>query len=201
MPDADVPARPAPVRDRSFEVRRAARARKAERLARIVGLLNGGASMADIAAEEGVSLNRMRKVVRAIIEKRAPRPPADFLAIQMSRLNAAMNVSYGAMVNRAKGPNLKAVGSVVRIVREMNRCHGGWLDAARAGTALRAPEEEPDPAAGLEMAPQGVEVTGFGVGEEWGAGIPDPDGREPWPSGAGAVLPDGAAVGKGAATF
>jgi hypothetical protein len=177
MPDADAPARPDRVRDRSPEARRAARATKAGREARIVGLLNGGASMAEIAAQEGVTLNRMRKVVRAIIERRAPRPPADFLAIQMSRLNAAMNVSYGAMVDPAKGANLKAVGSVVRIVREMNACHGGWLDAAaRSGTAPRAV----DPSIGLEMAPEGVEETGFGVGEGWDAGIPpDAPGASP----------------------
>ena len=62
----------------------------------------------------------MRALVQEILARRAPQPPADFLALQVSRLNEALVVSYGAM-SRA---NLQAVDRVVRIVRELDRYHG-----------------------------------------------------------------------------
>ncbi len=49
-------------------------------------LLNGGMAMAEIAAREGVTEWRMRMFVQEIIEKRAPNPPAEFAALQISRL-------------------------------------------------------------------------------------------------------------------
>jgi len=59
-------------------------------------------------------------VVREILARRAPQPPAQFLALQINRLNEALIVSYSAM-SRA---NLQAVDRVVRIVRELDRYHG-----------------------------------------------------------------------------
>ena len=49
-----------------------------------------------------------------------PEPPAEFLALQVSRLNEALLVAYGAM----SGGNLQAVDRVVKIVRELDRYHG-----------------------------------------------------------------------------
>ena len=49
-----------------------------------------------------------------------PEPPAEFLALQVSRLNEALLVAYSAM----SGANLRAVDLVVKIVRELDRYHG-----------------------------------------------------------------------------
>src|SRR5271157_3634265 len=111
---------PAPVRDRSIEARRAARVAKAQREQRIVDLLNRGVSVAEIAAREKVTEKRMRALVSEILARRMPEPPAEFLALQVSRLNEALLVAYGAM----SGANLRAVDRVVRIVRELDRYHG-----------------------------------------------------------------------------
>ena len=62
----------------------------------------------------------MRKYVRGLLARRAPEPPAEFMALQVSRLNEALFVSYNAM----SGANLEAVDRVVKIVRELDRYHG-----------------------------------------------------------------------------
>jgi DNA-binding CsgD family transcriptional regulator len=107
-------------RDRSPAARRMARRRKAEREMAIVSLLNRGVSIAEIADQEGVSERSMRKYVRALLARRAPAPPAEFLALQVSRLNEALLVAYSAM----SVANLQAVDRVVKIVRELDRYHG-----------------------------------------------------------------------------
>jgi DNA-binding CsgD family transcriptional regulator len=100
--------------------RAAARQRKAEREQKIVAQLNAGLSIAEIAAREGVTERRIRQCVQEILAKRAPRAPAEFAALQVSRLNEALLVAYSAM----GGQNLEAVDRVVRIVRELDRYHG-----------------------------------------------------------------------------
>ncbi len=62
----------------------------------------------------------MRALVREILARRMPEPPAEFVALQVSRLNEALLVAYNAM----SGANLGAVDRVVRIVRELDRYHG-----------------------------------------------------------------------------
>ena len=59
----------------------------------------------------------MRNLVREILAKRMPQPPAEFLALQVSRLNEALLVTYNAMHNSVSGTNFEAVDRVVRIVR------------------------------------------------------------------------------------
>jgi DNA-binding CsgD family transcriptional regulator len=116
---SDSPPSP-PRRDRSLAGRRKARADKAAREKRIVNLLNAGVSVAEIAHSEGVTDRNMRATVREILARRAPQPPAEFLAVQVSRLSEALLVSYSAM----GGGNLEAVDRVVKIVRELDRYHG-----------------------------------------------------------------------------
>jgi hypothetical protein len=105
-------------------LRRATRREKIRREERIVRLLNRGASVPEIAASEGVTLKRMRNVVRDILSERMPQPPAEFLALQVSRLNEALLVSFSAMHDPQEGANFEAVDRVVRIVRELDRYHG-----------------------------------------------------------------------------
>ncbi len=120
---------PAPRRSRSINARRAARLEKISREQQIVAMLNRGVSVAEIASREGVTLKRMRTLVQEILARRMPQPPAEFLAVQVSRLNEALLVSYSAM----SGANLEAVDRVVKIVRELDRYHG----FAAAGHAPR----------------------------------------------------------------
>ena len=114
-------------------VNRCARRRleKFKREQQIVNYLNRGVSVPEIAVRVGLSEKRMRAVIREIIVRRAPAPPEEFLAIQVSRLNEALLVAFGAMT----GANLKAVDRVVRIVRELDRYHGAF-----AAVGLQRPD-------------------------------------------------------------
>jgi hypothetical protein len=163
---------PSARRKRSVTARRAARLNTAERGARIISLLNRGVSVAEIAAREGLSLKRMRNLVREILAQRMPQPPAEFLALQVSRLNEALLVSYSAMRTSATGTNFEAVDRVVKIVRELDRYHGFASRGApaRAPETLRlsAPSQTPLALEGSipsdsEMAPQAVENARFGL--------------------------------------
>ena len=129
------------------QARRAgARWRKAEREQRIVALLNAGVSIAEIAAREGVTERRIRQRVQEILARRAPRAPAEFVALQVSRLNEALLVAYSAMGNQ----NLEAVDRVVRIVRELDRYHGLAAPdfAGTSGAAAGSFVEGPPPTVG-----------------------------------------------------
>jgi hypothetical protein len=117
-----------PARGRLAEARRAARQAKASREKRIIEALNRGVSIVEIAEREDVSEKRMRALVRDVLARRMPEPPAQFLAMQVNRLNEALRLSFGAM----SGANLQAVDRVVRIVRELDRYHG-FVAAERWG--------------------------------------------------------------------
>jgi hypothetical protein len=125
MPDISAaPSRTLARRDRSIQARRNARQAEADRERQIVGLLNRGISVPEIASRSGVSVQHMRKLVRKILAERAPQPPAEFLALQVSRLSEALLLSYGAMHNSVTGTNFEAIDRVDRIVRELDRYHG-----------------------------------------------------------------------------
>ncbi len=167
----DAGSAPAPSRDRSPEARSAAQAKKAERETRIIGLLNRGVSMAEIAERERVSVNRMRKVVRGALERRMPKAPAEYVALQVNRLNEALLVSYGSMYNPETGANFEAIDSVVNIVREMDRYHGFFPASQRPERKARS---LPEPAArpprsrraaptDSQKTPQPIEKARFGV--------------------------------------
>jgi len=91
-----------------------------------------------------------------------PAPPAEFLAMQVSRLNEALLVAYSAM----GGMNLKAVDRVVKIVRELDRYHGFAAAERRFPVASRLEAPEPSPlleaflAGRLQLAPQTLEKLG-----------------------------------------
>jgi hypothetical protein len=162
-------------RDRSVEARRAERQAKASRERRIIESLNRGVSVAVIAEWEDVTEKRMRALVRDILARRMPEPPAQFLAMQVSRLNEALLVSFGAM---SGSNNLQAVDRVVKIVRELDRYHGfAAAERRRLPNASEAPEQTPAEIAALlierirsQMAPQRLakieSAPGNGMGSE-----------------------------------
>jgi hypothetical protein len=127
-------------RPRKSAGRAAARSRKAEREQQIIALLNAGVSIQEIAARQGVTERRIRQRVQEVLAKRAPRPPAEFVALQVNRLNEALLVAYSAM----GGQNLEAVHRVVRIVRELDRYHGlaapDFIDAPARPRRLTWPQ-------------------------------------------------------------
>ncbi len=142
----------AALRNRSIKSRRAARQAKFERERAIVDYLNRGLSVVEIAARIGLTEKRMRAIVKEILARRMPEAPAEFVALQVCRLNEALLVAYGAM----SGANLRAVECVVKIVRELDRYHG----LAAAG---QRPFREPhrlagDPPATLPLASAGPET-------------------------------------------
>jgi hypothetical protein len=137
-----------------------------------VGLLNRGASAPEIAASEGLTLKRMRNVIRKILSERMPQPPAEFLALQVSRLNEALLVSFTAMHEPKEGTNFEAVDRVVKIVRELDRYHGfaAVPRPREEAEAHRLPPpverrlalEGPSPSDSL-IAPQVTEKARFGL--------------------------------------
>ena len=151
---------PAVRRDRSIAARRKARRTMAAREQQIVNLLNAGVSVAEIAQSQGVTHRRMRMIVAEILARRAPQPPAEFLAVQISRLSEALLVSYSAM----GGGNLEAVDRVVKIVRELDRYHGltGIEPPARADER-RLPQPAPPP---LTLAGPDLSLEGNGAASD-----------------------------------
>ncbi len=146
------PQTPSTRRDKAAEARRKARLEKDAREKRIIDRLNRGMSIAELAAREGVTLRRMQILVRDILAGRAPSPPAEYLALEVDRLNEAMIVAHGSMA----GGNLKAVDRVVRIVSEMDRYHGFFPRRARApGSLRRQALQPPEP---IALAPPSGKV-------------------------------------------
>src|SRR5271166_6891404 len=143
------PQTPPTRRDKAAEARRKARLKKDARENRIIDNLNRGMSVTELAARQGVTLRRMQILVREILARRAPSPPAKYLALQVSRLNEAMIVAFGAMA----GGNLKAVDRVVRIVSEMDRHHGFFPSRAPAPAERRQLAMRPE--APPALAPPG----------------------------------------------
>ncbi len=81
----------------------------------------------------------MRALIKETMARRMPHPPAEFVAIQMGRLNEALLIAYSAM----SPTNLKAVDRVVKIVRELDRYGGAFAAEWRCPDApgLDAPDE------------------------------------------------------------
>ncbi len=117
---------------------RSAPLKRFEREQVVVEYLNRGVSVVEIAARIGVG--EKRALIREILARRMPHPPAEFVAIQVSRLNEALLVAYSAMAPT----NLKAVAQVVEIVRELDRYGGAFAaEWARPEASGRdAPSEE-----------------------------------------------------------
>jgi hypothetical protein len=154
-------------RQRISESRTAARKRRTVRELRIVALLNSGIAMPEIAARESLSERRVRQLVQDILDRRAPRAPAEYAALQVSRLNEAMHVAYAAMTDG----NLDAVDRVMKLARELDRYHGfAALGLPRREPSLSGGSHAPlalvSPGDGKEIAAQTIENTRFSEEKE-----------------------------------
>ena len=107
---------------------------------------SSGSSASSIAAfrcqrsrrSEGLSLKRMRNVVREILAERMPQPPAEFLALQVSRLNEALLVSLQRDAHRSGGNELRGCrsrGQNRPRARPLSRLRRRPAAARRAGGA------------------------------------------------------------------
>ena len=109
----------------------------------VVEYANRGVPIPEIAARIGVADSEARAMLRDALVRSLPETPEEFAAIQMSRLNEALLVSYSAMGDM----NLKAVDRVVRIVRALDRYYA--VVAARPLTLAPAEDRAAAPAAAL----------------------------------------------------
>ncbi len=138
-------------RSRSAAPRTARGQKKVERDMRVVQLLNGGLSVAEIAKREGVTAKRMRALIEEILARRAPEPPA-FAALQVNTLLEALRTNYDAM----SATNLRAIDRVILIVRELDRWRGfgavrrrslrrraGATPLSRSGPPISRPKKAP----------------------------------------------------------
>jgi DNA-binding CsgD family transcriptional regulator len=100
---------------RSPARREAARRERAERERRVVGLLNGGLSMAEIAAREGITERGMRKYVRAVIARRGPEateppdPSPGVIAVQVTP-----RIPVRGSTRRCKNPTARCPANALR---------------------------------------------------------------------------------------
>jgi hypothetical protein len=152
-PSARAPAAPAPALAPLSAAQLAGQARRSARVARVIDRLNRGASVADIAAQEGVSLKRMRNCLREILAEREPKPPVSVVA-EAKRLNEALGPAFDAMRDPMTGPNLTAIDRVVSIVRALGLVNGFDAPSLRrcarrrlagAPRGLSAPSRVPRP--------------------------------------------------------
>ncbi len=81
---------PAPRKARRSAARRATAVRKL----RILERLTMGASVANIARVEGITIRRVRQVIADVLAKREVDPPAGFLPLQIARLGDATVVAH-----------------------------------------------------------------------------------------------------------
>ena len=110
----DTAAKPAPGR------RRITKRELMKRDLRLIEKLAAGATIEEIAASEGISVKWARERKAAVLASRVIDTPHEFIKLQIRRLSEAMLVSYSAM---SLG-DLKAVDTVIKVARELDRYHG-----------------------------------------------------------------------------
>ncbi len=119
--------------------RGAARRATAERKLRILERLTMGASVANIARVEKITIRRVRQIIAEMLAKREVDPPAGFVQLQIARLGDAMVVAHTMMMEG----DLKAMDRVIRLTGELDRYHGfGRAEIAAAPPQIAAPTRE-----------------------------------------------------------
>ena len=119
-----------PARPRRIEARR----ETAERKLRILERLTTGASVANIARMEKLTIRRVRQIVAEMLAKREVDPPAGFVQLQIARLSDAMVVAHTMMMEG----DLKAMDRLIKLTGELDRYHGFGRPQVEA-----APESAP----------------------------------------------------------
>jgi hypothetical protein len=113
-PSREAPAPPEPAR------RVAPRRATADRRLRILERLTTGLTVAHIAREEGLSVQRIRRIIAEMLESREIDPPAGFVQLQIARLSEAMIVARTMMMEG----DLHAMDRLIKLTGELDRYHG-----------------------------------------------------------------------------
>ena len=111
----------------------------AKRDLRLVEKLAAGATIEEIAADEGISPQWARERKAAVLADRAIDPPHEFIQLQIRRLSEAMLFAYSAMSTG----NLKAIDQVIKVARELDRYHGFGPHSHTPSFAAPAPVTPP----------------------------------------------------------
>ena len=113
-PSREAPAPPKPAR------RVAPRRATADRRLRILERLTTGLTVAHIAREEGLSVQRIRRIIADMLESREIDPPAGFVQLQIARLSEAMIVARTMMMDG----DLQAMERLIKLTRELDPYYG-----------------------------------------------------------------------------
>ncbi len=117
--------------------RSAPRRATAERKLRILERLTMGASVANIARVEKVTVRRVRQIIAETLAKREVDPPAGFVQLQIARLSDAMVVAHTMMMEG----NLQAMDRLIKLTGELDRYHGfGRAEIASAPQLAPSPQ-------------------------------------------------------------
>ena len=125
--------------------KRSTKREMALRDSRLIRALAAGQPIEELAAQEGIPLRRARERVSAVLSRR-PDPAAEFVNLQIRRLNEAMVVAAAAMT----AGNLQAIDRVMKLTRELDR-YAGFAQGLAASAA--PPPPAPEPAPPLALAP------------------------------------------------
>jgi len=107
---------PAPEPARRVAPRRAT----AERRLRVLERLTMGLTVAHIARVEGLSVQRIRRIIAEMLASREIDPPAGFVQLQIARISEAMIVARTMMMEG----DLQAMDRLIRLTGELDRYHG-----------------------------------------------------------------------------
>ena len=144
----EAPAPPEPAR------RVAPRRATADRRLRILERLTTGLTVAHIAREEGLSVQRIRRIIAEMLESREIDPPAGFVQLQIARLSEAMIVARTMMMEG----DLHAMDRLIKLTGELDRYHGfapAQIPWAREAAPPRLAAPEPRailPSRGVSLA-------------------------------------------------
>ena len=144
-PSREAPVPPEPAR------RVAPRRATADRRLRILERLTTGLTVAHIAREEGLSVQRIRRIIAEMLESREIDPPAGFVQLQIARLSEAMIVARTMMMEG----DLHAMDRLIKLTGELDRYHGF------ASRRFRFPRKARRPAP--SRAATRIAGAGFGV--------------------------------------
>jgi anti-sigma factor RsiW len=92
----------------------------ADRRLRILDRLTMGLAVAHIARVEGLSVQRIRRIISEMLASREVDPAAGFVQLQIARLSEAMIVARTMMMEG----DLQAMDRWIRLTGELDRYHG-----------------------------------------------------------------------------
>jgi hypothetical protein len=104
---------------------------RAQRRLRIYARLQEGWSHEAIAAEERLSRERVRQIAKEILDRREVDPDADYLRLQMARLDPALRLAG----EKVAAGEVTAIDRLLRVLDRMDKYHGA---AAAADAEIEA---------------------------------------------------------------